>query len=92
MKKIDPLLGITDLMEILGLSRVSIYRKVAEARDGKGSFPLPIWDAKHRLRWNAADIEQYVQPRTAQQVPASVQHGRTDEQGININICKEEQK
>ena len=85
--KIKPLLGIDDLMEILGLSRVSIYRKVAEAREGKSDFPLPIWNAKHRLRWNATDIEQYIQPRTAQ-VPASVQQGRTDEQGININSNK----
>jgi len=60
-KEIEALLGIDDIMRIFGLSRVSIYRKVGEARAGKCEFPLPIWGSKQKLRWNAADIEQYIQ-------------------------------
>ena len=81
MKEIEALLVIDDLMKIFGLSRVSIYRKVGEARAGKSAFPLPVFGSKHRLRWNPADVEQYIQPK----IPASVQQGRTEEQGIIIN-------
>jgi len=69
MREIEPLLGIREIMKIFRLSQVSVYRKVAAARSGKGEFPLPIWGSKQGLRWNAADVEVFCQSRTAPQVP-----------------------
>ena len=69
MREIEALLGIEDLMRITGLSRVSIYRKVSEARSGTGGFPLPVWGRKQKLRWNAAEVEAFCQSRSAPQVP-----------------------
>jgi len=69
MRKIETLLGVDDLMRIFGLSRISIYRKVSEARAGNGQFPLPVWGSRKKLRWNAAEVEAFCQSRTAPQVP-----------------------
>jgi len=62
--QIESLLKIEDIMRIFGLSRVSIYRRVSEARAGKSQFPLPIGKRKENLRWNATDIEAFCQSRT----------------------------
>ena len=55
------LLGTADLMMIFGLNRVSIYRKVAEARAGLGRFPLPVSGVKQKLRWSAENVEAFCQ-------------------------------
>ena len=55
------LLGTADLMRVFGLSRVSIYRKVAEARAGLGRFPLPVSGVKQKLRWSADNVEAFCQ-------------------------------
>ena len=72
MRVIEPLLKVEDVMRILGLSRVSIYRKVSEARAGNGRFPLPIGDAKQKLRWNADDVEAFCQSRSMAPMPVMV--------------------
>jgi predicted DNA-binding transcriptional regulator AlpA len=61
MRIIEPLLGIDELMRITGLSRVSIYRKVAAARVGQSRFPIPLSDRKEQLKWSAASVESYCQ-------------------------------
>jgi predicted DNA-binding transcriptional regulator AlpA len=63
MREIETLLGIEDIMRIFGLSRVSIYRKVAAARAGQNHFPVPLGEKKERLRWCAASIEAYCNTR-----------------------------
>jgi predicted DNA-binding transcriptional regulator AlpA len=72
MKEIESLLETSDIMRIFGLSRVSIYRKVAEARSGQGRFPLPVSGMKERLRWNAANVEAFCQSRNESQPVVSV--------------------
>jgi predicted DNA-binding transcriptional regulator AlpA len=54
--------GVKDLMRIFNLSRESIYRRLREARDGRGGLPLPIpTGTKRSLRWDAATIRRFVQ-------------------------------
>jgi predicted DNA-binding transcriptional regulator AlpA len=66
MREIETLLGVTDMMRIFGLSRVSIYRNVSLARQCKSRFPLPVSDMKQQLRWSAANVEAYCQSRNNQ--------------------------
>jgi predicted DNA-binding transcriptional regulator AlpA len=55
-------LTVKDLMQILKLSRVSVYRRLNEARAGRGGLPLPIpTGAKRSLRWNAEDIRKFLE-------------------------------
>jgi predicted DNA-binding transcriptional regulator AlpA len=66
MREIETLLGVEEIVRIFGLSRVSIYRKVAAARAGLTRFPLPVSDCRQKLRWCAADVEKYCQISTQQ--------------------------
>jgi len=53
---------IEDIMRIFRLSRVSIYRRLREAREGRGGLPLPIpTGTKRSLRWNADTVRQFLQ-------------------------------
>jgi len=55
-------LTVEDLMQILKLSRVSVYRRLKEARAGRGGLPLPIPSGtKQRLRWNAETVRQFLE-------------------------------
>jgi len=55
-------LTVKDLMQILKLSRVSVYRRLKEARAGHGGLPLPIpSEGKRSLRWNAEAVRQFLQ-------------------------------
>ena len=69
MRSIE-LLNIADIMKIFGISQVSVYRWVSEARKGNSRFPLPIGDTKQKLRWLAGDIETFCQSRST--APPSV--------------------
>ena len=59
MQNMEPLLTIADIMKIFGVSRVSVYRWIAESRAGRGRFPLPIGGHKQKLRWNRDAILAY---------------------------------
>ena len=72
MRVIEPLLGIDELMRITGLSRVSIYRKVAASRAGQSRFPVPLGDRKERLKWSAASVEAYCQTQPVTPSPVIV--------------------
>jgi len=65
MRVIEPLLKIKDMMRIYGMSRVSVYRKVADARAGRGGFPLPLTGYKKQLLWNPDEVERYCQAQPA---------------------------
>ena len=69
---LEPLLGIKELMRITGYSRVSVYRKTADARAGLGQFPIPVTGKKQKLGWRAADVEAYYQARSVPQPPVDV--------------------
>jgi predicted DNA-binding transcriptional regulator AlpA len=69
MRVIEPLLGIDEIMRITGLSRVSIYRKVAAARAGHSRFPVPLSDRKEQLKWSAASVEAYCLTQPAAVLP-----------------------
>ena len=69
MKDIETLM-VEDIMKIFKLSRVSVYRRLREARSGRGGLPLPIpTEPKQRLLWNAEDVRNFLQnndkPQTA---------------------------
>ena len=55
-------LTIDDIMKIFHLSRNSVYRRLREARAGRGGLPLPIpTGTKRSLRWNAEDVRNFLQ-------------------------------
>jgi len=57
MQNIQPALHVGDIMKLFGVSRPTVYRWIAEARQGKNRFPLPINNgSKRKLLWNRCDI------------------------------------
>ena len=93
MREIETLLGIEDVMRIFGLSRVSVYRRVGEARQGKSRFPLPVSTAKQKLKWSAADIEAFCQSGNATQPLAN--NSSVEQQGQQMrdfNLTTSENK
>jgi len=97
--KIEPLLTVSDVMKIFGVSQVSVYRWVALARQGKHRFPLPIGDYKQKLRWNRDAIVAYQNannPQPAKMESASQRQkrhvaamDRLRSKGVNINTLTE---
>jgi transposase-like protein len=56
---LEPLLTVTDIMEIFGVTAVTVYRWISLARKGKHRFPLPIGDHKQQHRWSREAILAY---------------------------------
>ena len=57
-------LGTEDIMQIFGLSRGSIYRRLRAGREGGQSGlppPLPTGGAKRSLRWNAESVKRFLE-------------------------------
>ena len=52
------LLTLTEVMSKLGISRASIYRRIA-----KGEFPQPLKIGEGTNRWPADEIEAWVRAR-----------------------------
>jgi predicted DNA-binding transcriptional regulator AlpA len=62
MQDLEPLLEIRDIMRIFGYPRSTVYRRLREARAGRGGLPLPIpTGAKRSLRWNAEDVRKFLE-------------------------------
>ena len=62
MKDLETFYEVKDIMRIFGLSRPSIYRRLREAREGRGGLPLPIpTGAKRSLRWTAESVKTFLQ-------------------------------
>ena len=51
---IDPILNLQDVIYRSGLSRATIYRKIA-----CGTFPKPVCCGGRRKGWRKADFEQW---------------------------------
>lgn len=51
----DALLRIYDVLPLVGLSRASVYAKVAESR-----FPAPIKLTRHASGWRMGDIRAWL--------------------------------
>lgn len=54
------------------LAPASIYKAVANRRNGIGSFPLPISAPGGKLRWLVSDIEAYLQSLSNNEPPVKV--------------------
>lgn len=62
MNELEALLTIEDVMRIFGLSRPSIYRRLREAREGRGGLPLPIpTGTKRRLLWHVGTVREFIE-------------------------------
>ena len=58
----DRLLRIADVQEITGLSRASVYKKVAS-----GLLPRPVRLSPRCVRWRASELQAFIEalPRSA---------------------------
>ena len=55
-------LTVKDMMQIFQLSQVSVYRRLREAKAGRGGLPLPIpTGAKRSLRWNLGTVQEFLE-------------------------------
>jgi transposase len=61
------LLRVEDVMRIFHASRITVYRWLALARQGKHGLPLPIGGRKQKLLWNRDAIEEYCRSTPEQQ-------------------------
>ena len=67
-------LTIDDMARIFRLSRVSIYRRLHEARAGRGGLPLPIPSGpKQGLRWDAETVRQFLQNADSTSPPSPIE-------------------
>ena len=60
MKKIDPLLGLQDIIEIFNCTPNTIFRWLREARAGQTDFPLPVRLPGRKLGWTKDSVETYL--------------------------------
>ena len=60
---------IGEVAEILELSVSSINRYLGQSRKGIGNFPNPISTPGGKLRWLAADINQYLESQASAASP-----------------------
>ena len=65
------ILLMKDIMRLFRVSRPTVYNWLAASRKGAGFFPLPISQAGCVHRWNADDIEAFMQPKSVPQ-PANI--------------------
>ena len=52
------LLKLSEVMHLTGLSKSTIYRRIAE-----GSFPKPVQISAHGVRWRESDIHKWIMDR-----------------------------
>ena len=65
MKTTTDLLTISEVAAYFMISESSVRRKVRQAREQQGLFPLPIFSKNCRLRWRRSDIENWDGENTA---------------------------
>ena len=58
------ILLIGEVAALMRVANVTIYRWLSESRSGRGNFPLPISRRKAKLRWLAADIDQFMKSQS----------------------------
>ena len=54
------LLDVRSVAKLLGVSPRQIWRLVAMAEAGQGSFPRPLRLGTRTVRWRVADVERYL--------------------------------
>jgi len=59
MKKSNDLLNLVEVCGYYGLSEATVRRRVREARQGRGNFPLPLFGSGCRVLWRKIDIESW---------------------------------
>ena len=60
---------IEDLVELLGVSRATLDRWLAESRAGKNDFPLPFSRPGRRLIWTAEAVESWIEAKQKEVAP-----------------------
>ena len=61
-----------EMVKIFSACPGTIYRRVAERRAGRGSFPLPISQRGQKLLWLATDIESFLESQSNVALPVNV--------------------
>ena len=63
MTNFESLLTTEDMMRIFQLSQVTLYRRLRDAKAGRGDFPLPIQTGgvKRCHRWNAEEVRKFLE-------------------------------
>ena len=72
MEPVPRILLVGEVAQMLRVAPVSIYRWVALRRRQVGTFPLPISARGGKLRFNAEDIEAYLQSQSENTLPNSI--------------------
>ena len=74
MQDLETLLTIDDIMRIFRLSKIGVYRRLRDARDGRGGLPLPIPSGpKQRLRWNVETVRKFLENAVSTPSPPSIE-------------------
>lgn len=63
------LLDVRAVGKLLGISPRQIWRMVAMAEAGRGSFPKPLRLGTRTVRWRVADVEAYLAALAGEQRP-----------------------
>jgi len=89
-------LDIEDIMRIFRIARVSVYRRLREARAGRDSgLPLPIQTGTKRgLRWSAETVRKFLEntDRTPSMPPPSPIESATQRAARNRAALRELEK
>jgi len=72
MESTPRILLIREVATLLRVANVTIYRWLAESREGRGHFPLPVSQRGGKLRWLATDIEAFLQSQSTAVPPVNV--------------------
>ena len=59
MTKSQDLFDLREVCAYYGYSESTVRRRVRDAREGKGSFPLPLFPSRSRNLWKRSDIENW---------------------------------
>lgn len=77
MEQTPRILLVHEVASLLRVATVTVYRHLAQRRQGIGTFPLPISVAGGKLRWLSTDIDDYL--KTQSNMAPSVNVPRTKE-------------
>lgn len=82
------LLTLKELLPIVELSEPTIRRRVNEAKEGKGTFPLPIsgcGDGKKCL-WRREDIENWLNTQKPEPLPDQPTYNKRIKKSIRTQL------
>ena len=67
MKKNPDLFTIQDVCKFFRLSEQTIRRRIKESKEGRGSFPRPVFGYGRKALWHREDIMNYREAEQAEQ-------------------------